>query len=68
LSATRGFFPRAEILAFLDGTGRPIAANGTTDMPIWGPLFMHLDPSNPRVKVRLQNVVDYLASLQQPKP
>jgi mono/diheme cytochrome c family protein len=66
LSSKRGFFPREEILAFVTGTGRPIVAHGTSDMPIWGATFRALDPSDARVKVRIKNVVDYVESLQQP--
>lgn len=64
LKATRGFFPREEIVAFVTGTGRPIVAHGTGDMPVWGVIFGSLDPSDTRVKVRLQNVVEYVESLQ----
>jgi hypothetical protein len=53
------------VLGYVTGGGRPIAAHGTSDMPIWGTIFRGLDPSDARVKVRLENVVDYLQSLQQ---
>jgi mono/diheme cytochrome c family protein len=66
LSSKRGFFPRDEVVAFVTGTGRPIVAHGTSDMPIWGAIFRALDPSDARVKVRIKNVVDYVESLQQP--
>jgi mono/diheme cytochrome c family protein len=66
LAITRGSFPREDIVAFVTGDGRPIAAHGTSDMPIWGATFRGLDSSDARVRVRLQNVVDYLESLQQP--
>jgi mono/diheme cytochrome c family protein len=65
LSSRRGYYPREDIVAFVTGDGRPIAAHGTTDMPIWGAVFRSLDPSDARVKVRLRNVVDYVESLQQ---
>ena len=51
-------------MAFVTGSGRPIAAHGSSDMPIWGAIFRSLDPSDTRVKIRLQNVVDYVESLQ----
>jgi mono/diheme cytochrome c family protein len=66
LAAKRGFFPRDQIVAFVTGSGRPIAAHGTSDMPIWGSIFRSLDPSDARVKIRIKNVVDYVESLQQP--
>jgi len=65
LARARGDFPRDEVVAFVTGTGRPIVAHGTSDMPIWGLIFRSLDPSDIRVKVRLKNVVDYVESLQQ---
>ena len=67
LASKRGYFPREEIVAFVTGDGRPLAAHGTSDMPIWGAIFRSLDPSDPRVKVRLQNVVAYVESLQLPE-
>ncbi len=66
LAARQGSFPRQDIVAFVTGDGRPLAAHGTSDMPIWGAIFRSLDPSDARVNVRLQNVVDYVESLQQP--
>jgi mono/diheme cytochrome c family protein len=64
LSTVRGLFPDEEITAFVSGTARPVAAHGPSDMPVWGPIFRGLDPSDPRVKVRIRNVVDYVKSLQ----
>lgn len=66
LSSRRGSFPHEEIVAFVTGDGRPIAAHGTSDMPTWGAIFRSLDPSDVRIRVRLRNVVDYVESLQQP--
>jgi hypothetical protein len=59
-----GTFPRTEIDAFVTGMGRPIPAHGSGDMPVWGPIFRALDPSDTRVKVRIANLVDYLQSIQ----
>jgi mono/diheme cytochrome c family protein len=64
LASRRGSFPKEEIVAFVTGSGRTIAAHGSSDMPIWGAIFRGLDPSDTRVKIRLQNVVDYVESLQ----
>jgi mono/diheme cytochrome c family protein len=58
-----GAFPRAEVLAFIDGTGRQIPAHGPTEMPLWGGIFRWLD-SEARTKVRLNNLVAYVESLQ----
>src|SRR5688572_24035792 len=34
-----GAFPREAVRGYITGTGRAVAAHGTTEMPIWGPLF-----------------------------
>jgi mono/diheme cytochrome c family protein len=54
------------VLAIVTGTGREAAAHGSTDMPVWGPVFRALDPSEPRVKQRIENVVAYVEALQEP--
>ena len=59
-----GVFPRAELISFVAGKGRVVAAHGTVDMPVWGPTFRALDPNDVRVNVRIENVVDYLRDLQ----
>jgi mono/diheme cytochrome c family protein len=60
-----GTFPRERVEAFVasDG-GAPIAAHGTKDMPVWGPIFRALDPSDTRAAFRIENVVKYVESMQ----
>src|SRR4030095_5731788 len=58
-----GSFPRQRIASFVEGTGRPLPAHGTSDMPVWGRTFRGLE-SDARVKVRLANLVAYVESLQ----
>ena len=57
-----GRFAEAEVTAFIVGP-RPVA-HGTSDMPVWGPLFRELNPYDSRVDVRLSRLVDYLKSIQ----
>jgi mono/diheme cytochrome c family protein len=59
-----GNFPRAEVVSYIDGTGRVLPTHGPGDMPVWGPIFRALENSDPRVKVRIQNIVAYIESLQ----
>jgi mono/diheme cytochrome c family protein len=61
-----GAFPKDRVLAIVTGTERPVAAHGSTDMPVWGQIFRGLDPSEPRVKQRIENVVAYVEALQEP--
>jgi len=59
-----GTFPRALVEAFVTSGNATIAAHGTSDMPVWGPTFKSLEPSDALVKVRIANVIEYLESLQ----
>ena len=59
-----GTFPEeyvATILRF--GLGLP--THGTSDMPVWGPIFQQLDNYNEAaVQRRIKNLCDYLDSIQ----
>jgi mono/diheme cytochrome c family protein len=61
-----GTFPRTEVISYVNGTGRVLPTHGPGDMPVWGPIFRALEISDPRVKVRIENIVDYIESLQIP--
>ena len=61
----RGTFPRERVLSFIEGSARS-AAHGSSEMPVWGPTLRGLDASDARVKVRLQNLVAFVESMQQP--
>jgi mono/diheme cytochrome c family protein len=60
-----GNFPKRRVENYVtNGDVNPIAAHGTADMPVWGPTFRGLDPSDSRVKVRIANLVAYVESIQ----
>ena len=59
-----GVFPAHEVETIIRGN-REIAAHGTDLMPVWGPIFYALDPSDARVKARINALVAHIASLQQ---
>jgi mono/diheme cytochrome c family protein len=60
-----GTFPKARVERFVTQDGeKPGSAHGTNEMPVWGPIFRGLDPSDAMVKVRISNVVSYLESIQ----
>ncbi len=61
-----GIFPRERITALVSsGTASPaVKAHGPNEMPVWGPIFNGLDTSDTRTKMRIENVVAYLESLQ----
>jgi len=60
-----GGFPRDRVLATLTGAGRPLPAHGSTEMPVWGPIFRGLDRSDARVLQRIENVIAYVETLQE---
>jgi mono/diheme cytochrome c family protein len=59
-----GRFPRAEVVGFVADGPATIPAHGSTAMPIWGPIFRALDPSDTRARIRIENLVSYLESIQ----
>lgn len=60
-----GAFPGDRVRNFVTGTGRALAAHGTTEMPIWGTMFSSFE-SDARVRERIGNLVTYIESLQVP--
>ena len=61
----RGVFPRDRVFAFIaNGGTMPSGVHGSNEMPIWGPIFVSLDPSDRRAVMRIENVVQYLESIQ----
>ncbi len=60
-----GAFPRERVRGFVEGTGRPVAAHGTTEMPVWGPMFRAFE-SDARVRERIANLVAHVEALQAP--
>lgn len=59
-----GTFPQPQVEAFVENDGRPIPSHGSTDMPVWGPVFRGLDPSDTLAKIRITNLVEHLRSIQ----
>ncbi len=59
-----GKFPMDHVMNDLR-QGSPLASHGSTDMPVWGPLFRSLDPSNTVIAdQRIRNLSVYIESLQ----
>ena len=59
-----GTFPRAEVISFVTGVSDKLPTHGPSDMPVWGPIFRALDPSDARVKIRIDNIVNFVESIQ----
>ena len=60
-----GTFPAARVRGVLEHGSRALPGHGPTDMPVWGAIFRALGPDDALVSARLDNLVAYLASIQQ---
>ncbi len=63
--ANGGKFPTEHVYEIINGrAGTP--AHGSSDMPVWGPVFRRLSGSHDaEVQQRISNLTDYIKSLQQ---
>lgn len=60
-----GVFPSADVGVMLSGPRRAaLPAHGSDEMPVWGPIFRALDPSDSQAARRVANLVLYLESIQ----
>jgi mono/diheme cytochrome c family protein len=60
----KGIFPASVVETIIRG-GTAVAAHGSVEMPVWGPIFYALDPSDARVKARIGALVSHIATIQQ---
>lgn len=58
-----GKFPDARVRKTIMGDD-VIAAHGSREMPVWGPIFHQIEEDVDRGNVRLENLVQYLESIQ----
>jgi len=59
----KGVFPAFEVETIITGPAT-VAAHGSDEMPVWGPIFRALDASDARAKARIKNLVAYVQSIQ----
>jgi len=60
-----GKFPAARVRNMIMGD-EVLAAHGSREMPVWGPIFHQIEWDVDRGNVRLENLVKYLQSIQSP--
>jgi mono/diheme cytochrome c family protein len=59
-----GKYPAMKVSSILHGTS-DLAAHGSKDMPVWGPLFRGISGGHEsEVQQRVANLTDYVGSLQ----
>ncbi|MGC1482803.1 MAG: cytochrome c [Candidatus Acidiferrum sp.] len=60
-----GKFPREYVAGALR-FGPGLSAHGSSEMPVWGPIFQYLDNyDEAAVRQRIKNLCDYLESIQE---
>jgi len=59
----KGVFPADRVRKAITGDD-VVAAHGSREMPIWGPIFHQIEEDVDRGHVRVENLVKYLESLQ----
>jgi mono/diheme cytochrome c family protein len=62
--ANGGRFPTERVESFVTGNREPTLAHGPTEMPVWGPIFQALDPQDRMNRIRIENVVAFIQSIQ----
>jgi mono/diheme cytochrome c family protein len=60
-----GKFSVTDVTESISGQGKPMAAHGSAEMPVWGPVFRAFAGDDAGRTLRLTNLVRYLESMQQ---
>ena len=63
-SHNSGKFPADRVKAIMSGREQSIAAHGSREMPMWGPIFHTIERDQDFGEVRLENVTKFVESLQ----
>ena len=58
-----GSFSQPDVEAVISGD-QVLAAHGSRDMPIWGPIFESIAADSSFAKLRVSNLIGYLRSIQ----
>jgi mono/diheme cytochrome c family protein len=59
-----GTYPAAKVEAVIRGETATSAVHGSSDMPVWGPIFRSLDTRKEVNDARIENLVKYIESIQ----
>jgi mono/diheme cytochrome c family protein len=60
-----GAFPESHVAQVIRGDMMTIA-HGSKEMPVWGPVFLHLEREDPGMaQLRVRNLTKYIESMQQ---
>jgi mono/diheme cytochrome c family protein len=59
-----GTFNAVQVAEMIKGANREMPSHGSKDMPIWGPVFRSFSADQNIATLRVNNLVDYLKSIQ----
>lgn len=59
-----GTFPLMRIESIISGEVLPPAGHGSSQMPVWGPIFSHVERDQDLGRVRIDNLARYLREIQ----
>jgi mono/diheme cytochrome c family protein len=59
-----GTFAAVAVEQSIMGAGRPVSAHGTSDMPVWGPIFFSMGQDQALQTMRIKNLARYVGTLQ----
>jgi mono/diheme cytochrome c family protein len=59
-----GTFPLMRIERIISGEEQLPSGHGTSEMPVWGPIFSHVDRDQDLGRVRIDNLARYLRDIQ----
>lgn len=60
-----GVFPKMRIERIISGEEQPMSGHGSSEMPVWGPIFSQVTTDVDLGRVRIDNLARYLSSIQQ---
>ena len=59
-----GTFPLMRIQRIISGEEQPPSGHGSSEMPVWGPIFSQVDQDQDLGRVRVDNLARYLRDIQ----
>lgn len=59
-----GTFPLMRVESIISGEVLPPAGHGSSQMPVWGPIFSHVERDQDMGRVRIDNLARYLRDIQ----
>jgi mono/diheme cytochrome c family protein len=61
-----GTFPLMRVERIISGEEPPPSGHGTSEMPVWGPIFSRIDRDEDLGRVRIDNLARHLRDIQAP--